>query len=220
MISEYLRRSGRMVNIRKEILDEVRNRLRNDLFRCEVTVCTRSKTQKLIRGIAYDYTVSGMKTDIPEGSEHEKRDFPYVKIGEWFTINLFSRRSGYVHVFNLGSSGSVKKMFPAGAGVSGKAANRITADIPLLVSNYFGNPDWEEKGPDSTVAGNPEGLLFVLTKNDITLHEQHLHIDLNRYVAKGMRGGLGDESQGVSDLYSKPEEEVVFGYYKFEVMRE
>jgi hypothetical protein len=208
-----------MVDVRKEILEEIGNRLRNDLFRCEVMVFTKGKSQERTRGCTYNFDEGEVKTEIPEGSDREKRDTPYLNIGEEYTIRLFSHRSGYVHVFNLGSSGSVEKMFPNTAGVPGKSANRITADIPLLVSNFSGNTGWEEMGPESAVAGNPEGLLVVLTKDDVTLHEQHLHIDLNQYAAKGTRGGLGEESQGISELYSKPEEEIAFGYYAFEVLK-
>jgi hypothetical protein len=203
-----------MVDVRKDILEEVQDRLRNDLFRCVVTVFTKGKT----RGCIYDFDKGEVKTEIPEGSDREKRDTPYLNIGEEYSIKLFSQRSGYVHVFNMGSSGTVEKMFP-NTGVPGKPANRITADIPLLVSNFSGNTGWEEMGPESAAAGNPEGLLVVLTKDDVTLHEQNLHIDLNRYAAKGTRGGLGIESQGISELYSKPEEEIAFGYYAFEVLK-
>ncbi|MCF7945060.1 MAG: DUF4384 domain-containing protein [Spirochaetia bacterium] len=207
-----------MVDVRKEILNEVQKRQRNDLFRCEVMVFTKGKSQERTRGCTYDFDEGKVKTEIPEGSDHEKRDTPYLKIGEEYTIRLFSHRSGYVHVFNLGSSGSVEKMFPSGGGL-GKSANHIAADIPLIISNYSGNTGWEEMGPESAAAGNPEGILVVLTKDDVTLREHNLHIDLNRYAAKGTRGGLGKESQGISELYSKPEEEIAFGYYAFEVLK-
>jgi hypothetical protein len=198
-----------MEKTRTDIFHAIGERLRNDLFCCDITVFSKNG----VRGCNYIFVDDEVKEEIPVGSEREKHDTPFLSIGEEYKITLHAKRNGYVHVFNFGSSGAIDKMFPIGDGPS----NAITVDIPLEVSNYSTDVGWEELGPNSSSSGKREGILVVETKERIELSEGDLHFDLIGAKSPMTRGDLGNESTGISDLYSKPDDEVFFAYYEFEI---
>jgi hypothetical protein len=125
---------------------------------------------------------------------------PALRCMETYTISVVPRFSGYLSLFNLGTSGAIGKMFPENSSID----NHVTAGVEFQVTNCVSSPGWRETGPLTADTGNTEGFLVVLSDNPRPVHTSDLHIDLVADTGWGMtRGSLGKDSDGIAELYGQ-----------------
>ncbi|MBQ7179174.1 MAG: DUF4384 domain-containing protein [Victivallales bacterium] len=113
---------------------------------------------------------------VPMRSNNEPKTFNgRLHIGDRMTLRLKCTCTGYLTLFNFGTSGNVSKIFPHPA--FGTSNNRIEAGhvymLPgeLMPLEVFSGGHWEETGPVSTVNGLPECIIALLTDVPLEIDE-------------------------------------------------
>ena len=140
---------------------------------------------------------------VPEGILH---------VGDQMTLRLKSPRSGYLTLFNFGTSGHVSKIFPHQN--FGTTRNRIDAGrvymLPgeLLPADKLYNGVWEETGPLSKLNGLPERVIAVLTDDPVDLDEQVFGEQVSRVLT---RGGFDAVEESISSLLDLPRGSWIWG---------
>jgi len=158
----------------------------------------------------------------PGESLSEGRDGS-LKLKERIRFEGLSPVSGYIHLFNLGTSGLCDKLAPS----EEFPDNRIEANQVLeLPSEQFVRmadcPDgvWEETGPPSSETGHPERILCIVTEDDIELECPDLHPDLEQrhvYTARGPGFG-GQVRRNRSKLFNLSQEKWEYGLISLNVL--
>ncbi|HOX04537.1 MAG TPA: DUF4384 domain-containing protein [Candidatus Paceibacterota bacterium] len=107
-----------------------------------------------------------------------------LRVGDYLHILVESDRSGYLHMFNLGMSGRVAKLFPH----SPESTRWIPAQRTLLVTPNEGMSPfveaaepYQEKGDsygdNGRANGYPERLLAVVTDRQVAVEAGDFHVD-------------------------------------------
>ena len=133
----------------------------------------------------------------------------YLVCNEYFTIRVLSSRSGYLSLFNLGTDGTIEKVFPLYPSIN----NHIEANVPFVAANT--KYCWSENGPATDETGRRDGMLFVLstTENNRWITLSDLHVQL---AQENSRGGLGPVHDGISSLLSR--KNIFIHYISFKVL--
>jgi hypothetical protein len=134
-----------------------------------------------------------------------------LHVGDRMTLRLKSPRSGYLTLFNLGTSGRVSKIFPHAA--FGTTSNRIDAGrvymLPgeLMPSDALPDGVWEETGPVSRLHGLPERIVAILTDDPADIGEQCFG-----GVARMLtRGGFESVEESIASILELPAGSWIWG---------
>lgn len=143
---------------------------------------------------------------MPVCRKNDKKNVEGVlHIGDRMTLRLKSPRSGYLTLFNFGTSGNVLKMFPHPA--FGTTDGYIKADcvymLPgaLMPANVLPDGEWEEQGPVSSRFGLSELVVAVLTDERVNLDESCFGAQVSRALT---RGGFDAVEESISSLLDLP----------------
>lgn len=126
-----------------------------------------------------------------------------LHLGDRMTLRLRSGRAGYLTLFNLGTSGTVSKVFPCAA--FGTTQNYIEANrvysLPGELMSEENLPDglWVETGPASSRNGLPERVVAVLTDEPVELGEDCFG-DVCKYATRGGFEVIEESISSVEDL--------------------
>jgi hypothetical protein len=125
-----------------------------------------------------------------------------LRVGEYMHLAVASTFAGYIHMFNIGTSGDVAKLFPKG--------EHEGQYLPVSRWQYVSEAltgmrrVYQERGP---VTGYPERLLAVIVRDGgIPLAPADLYPDwvTNDRRGEGARGqGVSDDAWGVADRASE-----------------
>jgi hypothetical protein len=182
-----------MRHIRQMIVEQVEKLGQSGLSRCTVQVFTPCGS----RGVTYtkddDWGATLLGSD--QRAQHE---LPVIRKNESYRIRIVPKIDGYLSLFNLGTSGSVDKLFPN----SNEVENRVVSGVEFVVKNDSAEHRWHEGGPLTADHGLTEILLFIITETKREVKLSDLHIDLLG-TAFGSRGSLGKESDGIASIYSE-----------------
>ena len=141
----------------------------------------------------------------------EQRREGVLRIGDRMTLRLKSPRSGYLTLFNFGTSGRVSKIFPHPA--FGTTRKRIDAGrvymLPgeLMPADVLPDGVWEETGPLSRDHGLPERVIAILTDAPVDLDEQCFGVG-SRIVT---RGGFAAVEESISSILDLPAGSWIWG---------
>ncbi|MBP7053432.1 MAG: DUF4384 domain-containing protein [Phycisphaerae bacterium] len=99
----------------------------------------------------------------------------FLSVGEYVEFHGKMPCDGYVHLFNLGTSGRCAKLFPSReypnnfepAGAVFWVPSKRHCDIPVA--------KFTEDGPTTAETGKPERLLAIVTHDDVVLQIEDLH---------------------------------------------
>ena len=128
-----------------------------------------------------------------------------LHVGDQMTLRLKSPRSGYLTLFNFGTSGRVSKIFPHPA--LGTTDNHVKAGCVYMLPGALMSPDvlpdgaWEEQGPVSSRTGLPERILAVLTDERVALDETCFGAQVGRVLT---RGGFDVVEESISSILDLP----------------
>ena len=135
-----------------------------------------------------------------------------VHIGDRLTLRLKSPRSGYLTLFNFGTSGGVSKIFPHPA--FGTVRNLIEAGkvymLPgeLMPASALPDGEWEELGPTTSSTGFPERVVAVLTDENVELDEQCFGQQVGNVLT---RGGFDAVEESISSILDLPSGSWIWG---------
>ena len=135
-----------------------------------------------------------------------------LHVGDRMTLRLKSPRSGYLTLFNFGTSGRVSKIFPHPA--FGMTSNHVKAGcvymLPgaLMSADILPDGEWEEQGPVSSSTGLPERILAVLTDKPVELDETCFGAQVGRVLT---RGGFDVVEESISSLLDLPHGSWIWG---------
>ena len=91
-----------------------------------------------------------------------------IKINETLHVQVNSPVTGYLHLFNFGTTGDASRLIP----IQGELPYQLPANQPTLINGF------------------PERLLVIITKEQVTLEASDLHPDwANLYNGAASRGG-------------------------------
>ncbi len=149
-----------------------------------------------------------------------------LQVGEYIEFFGASPRSGHIHLFNLGTSGTCTKLAPSqehpdnfvapGSDFKLPSAQHLAREV--LPEGYFHVTE-----PVSAEHGEPERLLVILTIDDIDLQIEDLHDKLEgrdlltRSVSRGPSFG-GPAKKGKTKLFRMPSERWEYGLLEMEVI--
>jgi hypothetical protein len=200
-----------MAKIREEIIAEVGKMKKSQTLTCSVDVFAQGGSRAVV---TYCMDDDGATLEKNYDWDRKEGDSPFLRLGETYTIKIKSTVSGYLHVFNLGTSGAIAKMFPKSL-----VDNYVHAGVEFYVLNEFFETNWYENGPITASTENSECFLLILTTAPKTIYLSDLHIDLAKETDDRItRGSLGKETDGFSDLYSRTDGSVHIGVYEFDVL--
>lgn len=117
-----------------------------------------------------------------------------LAVGEYVRFEGRSPVDGYLHLFNLGTSGACLKLAPSEEFPDNRVAAGRVFELPspqFVGNDSFPKGIWEELGPATAETGHPERILFILTRDDIELGIEDLHPKLrgrDLYTPRGSRG--------------------------------
>lgn len=197
-----------MQQIRADIIQAVHTLQREGLAHWKIEVSAQDATRAAIYVKDGDgcSTAQLFDTTWPHGQR------PILRCSEYYTIRVVPKVSGFLTMFNLGTSGSIEKMYPLH-----NKRNEVYAGVELLVAYDPSFPVWEEGGPPTKTTGFFEGLLVVIVEQERPINVSDLHIDLIQYEKTAQaRGDLGKESVGISFLYAC--DDVYIDLIEFEVI--
>lgn len=198
-----------MPSVRNEIITEVEKMKKSENFTCSIDVFTRSGS----RAVTYCMDNVGVSVQNNADGDRKEGGLPFLRLGETYAIRITSTVSGYLYVFNLGTSGAIAKMFP-----NSHVDNHVLAGVEFAVHNDFLETGWYEAGPITAHLGYSECFLLILTTTPKTIFLSDLHIDLAKETENRItRGSLGKETDGFSALFSQTDGSVHVGVYQFEV---
>jgi len=160
----------------------------------------------------------------PEDNLREGRD-GRLTVGEHIRFEGVSPMTGYVHLFNLGTSGKCIKLAPSEECPNNRIEAGRVLELPseqFVRMSDFKNGVWFEEGPTTAEAGHPERILAIVTREDIELECEDLHPDLEShrlYTARGARGpGFGGPVQrNRARLFQLPPDSWEYGLISLEV---
>src|SRR6185312_4354837 len=107
----------------------------------------------------------------PPFREQASSSLDSLRLGHELHVVVTSPRRGYLHLFNLGSSGDVRRMLPRPDG----APVLLEPGCAHLASPAHSTP-WVENGP---LNGHPERVLAVVTAEPRALAASCLHPSFN-----------------------------------------
>lgn len=95
-----------------------------------------------------------------------------LRIGEVFAIGITSSLAGYLHIFNIGTTGIVSRVLPSSE--LDNIAPRIEANDQLLIpgdilEEYFPEKGWVENGPTTAETGRHEKIVAIVTEENVDL---------------------------------------------------
>ena len=135
-----------------------------------------------------------------------------VYIGDKMTLRLKSPRSGYLTLFNFGTSGRVSKIFPYPA--SGMTQNWIDGGrVYMLPGELMRMPAWIESGPASSLNGLPECVVAILTEDRVDLDERCFG-EAGRVLT---RGGFAAVEESISSILDLPRGSWIWGMTRVDV---
>lgn len=117
-----------------------------------------------------------------------------LRIGEFVRFEGRSPVDGYVHLFNLGTSGTCVKLAPSDAFPDNHVPARRVFEMPsdqFVGDDVFPDGIWPEEGPTTFETGHPERLLVIVTCDNISLELEDLHPRLcgrDLYEQRAARG--------------------------------
>ena len=171
-----------------QLFENALNRLRsaNPKLTVSIECCVRSGADATSKGTLIDFT----------GEEKTEAGW---RVSDFVAVRVTADRDGYLHVFNLGTDGKVRVLFP---GVGERRRNavergrRYSFPGELYPEKDLGGPGFVETGPSSASSGLRERVLVIISDEDVPLLPQQIHQDFASVaVAKG-HGGWG-QSDGV-----------------------
>lgn len=182
--------------IRNQILKALELLGKPGISRCTVDVYKQDKT----RSVSFVKDADKEITQQVFDAARPRYALPVLRCSEAYTIRVVPRFSGFLTVFNLGTSGAVGKMFPLHASID----NKVSAGVEFLLTNNIHTTGWEETGPATSQTGMQEGLLFVIISEPRSLQASDLHVDLESSMRwSSTRGSIGKDSDGISDIYAR-----------------
>ena len=134
-----------------------------------------------------------------------------LRIGDKMTLRLKSPRSGYLTLFNIGTSGRVSKIFPHPA--FGTTQKRIDAGrvymLPgeLMPADVLPDGVWKETGPLSQLNGLPESVVAIVTDTPVDLDEQCFGAGSRMLT----RGGFAAVEESISSILDLPAGSWIWG---------
>ena len=134
-----------------------------------------------------------------------------LRIGDKMTLRLKSPRSGYLILFNIGTSGRVSKIFPHPA--FGTTQKRIDAGrvymLPgeLMPADVLPDGVWKETWPLSQLNGLPERVVAIVTDTPVDLDEQCFGAGSRMLT----RGGFAAVEESISSILDLPAGSWIWG---------
>ena len=130
-------------------------------------VVTKHKPSGSPTGSGFAPTAEPVWNDGPDG---------VLVIGEVVEFKICSSTSGYVHLFDIGTSGTVLKLGPSKEYPNNRIEAGVEITVPspkicLLPHGQF----WQVAGPTTAETGEPERLLVLVTQDDVELQIEDLH---------------------------------------------
>jgi hypothetical protein len=129
-----------------------------------------------------------------------------LRIGEIIEFVITSPRSGFVHLYDLGTSGTVLRLGPS----QEYPDNRVEKDVEFTIPSARICPlpagqTWQVTGPTTAATGEPERLLVLVTQEDGAIAIEDLHPgltgrDLYTRSAKGLPGVRGFAAKPKVDI--------------------
>jgi len=149
-----------------------------------------------------------------------------LSVGEYVHVEGRSPVDGYLHLFNLGTSGACLKLAPSQEFPDNRvdAGQVFEVPSPQFVGNdKFPKGVWEECGPTTAAAGQPERILFLLTRENISLEIADLHPQLqgrDLYTPRGSRGAgfSGPVKRERAKLFQLDPDDWEYGLLSFNVL--
>ena len=147
-----------------------------------------------------------------------------IQAGEYYTIKGFSPRSGYVHLFNLGTSGTVAKLTPTELGED----NRVESERSFLLPSEKLIDLAKGRGFGVSMSAQyehvqPERLLVIVTNEDREVNAEDLDplfenlMRPNQTVGR-KRGGIDIDCGAVSAIFEWPAESWEYGLLELELL--
>lgn len=90
-----------------------------------------------------------------------------LRIGDVFTIRIKSTLDGYLHIFNIGTSGFVTKVIPATEICD--LPPHIKSNVPFFIpceTDCFPDKGWIENGPTTAETGRLEKIIAIVTSEN------------------------------------------------------
>ena len=139
-------------------------------------------------------------------------------IGETIRLDVRPDRDGFLQIWNLGTSGSVKRLLPDPA--LGIAECRVEAGRPYsMPGNLLPLPPPNDRihvnGPTTAKTGLADILLIILTRNPVEIDPSSLGAARPAFSTRGCRFDAVEE--GISSLSELPEEDWTYGLLETEV---
>ena len=126
-----------------------------------------------------------------------------LRVGDELALRVRSPRSGYLHLFNAGTSGVVTRLFPsaafAGVGNWVEGGEWHTAPGDLVPAALFPCGAWIENGPLTEDTGMRERFVAILTDDPLRLSPDCVTGD---HIQS--RGGFATVEEEVVSLASLP----------------
>lgn len=117
--------------------------------------------------------------DKPDPSSESEPDCDgSLKVGEMVAFSGISYRTGYVHLFNFGTSGTCLKLAPSREYPDNRVVAGEKFRLPsesLLSSRELRAEGFPVDGPVSPVYGQPERLMVIVTSDDIDIQVKDLN---------------------------------------------
>ncbi len=147
-----------------------------------------------------------------------------LQIGEIIEFVGQSPRSGFVHLYDLGTSGTVMRLAPS----QEYPDNHVEKDVEFTIPSARICPlppgeTWRVSGPTTAMTGEPERLLVLVTQPDGAYAIEDLHPglrgrDLYTRSAKGIpRGFANRPTAPVPGLFHLRPDEYDYGLIELEV---
>lgn len=151
------------------------------------------------RGITFagDLTVEDHPASNLESGETPLGDFLSesrdgdLSVGAHVRFEGYSPVMGYVHLFNLGTSGQCVKLAPSEMCPKNWLEAGEIFELPseqFVRMEDFPEGVWVEEGPATAATGQPERMLIIVTRYDIELECEDLHPDLQQRQLYASRG--------------------------------
>jgi hypothetical protein len=128
------------------------------------------------RGVISPQPVSSEIPDTCEGPEGFQTTGS-LSVGAWITFSGLVPQAGYLHLFNLGTSGTCVKLSPSAEHPDNQVSPDEVFELPSD-QLYDCQSHFEVQGPTTEESGEPERLLAILTLDDIDLRCHDLHPNL------------------------------------------
>lgn len=156
----------------------------------------------------------------------ERRWDGAVAVGEMVTFSGIASRTGFVHLFNLGTSGCCHKLAPSMEYPDNRVAAGERFELPSERLLDAGLLDWggfQVREPVSSECGHPDRILVLITDEDVDIQIEDLHPNLaggDLLTRSASRGpGFSDPARAdVAKLFRMPAVSWDYGLLEMETL--